>query len=107
MEIKVHNEDKGKRVVISGEIDMHTSPELRKVLLKCTKDKVSPIVVDLKDVSYLDSSAIATLVEALKAVMTYKGHLVLCNLSKRVQEIFAFAKLDKVFQIVKDDVKSA
>ncbi len=107
MEIKVYDEAKGKRVVLSGEIDMHTSPELRKVLLKMTKDKVSPIVVDLKDVSYLDSSAIATMVEALKAVMAYKGQLRLCNLSPRVQEIFAFAKLDKVFQIIKDDVKSA
>ncbi len=102
MDINIEDVGKGKKVSLSGEIDMHTSPELRKALLKLTKEKISPIIIDLKNVSYMDSSAIATFVEALKSMMSYKGSMRLCNLSPRVQEIFAFAKLDRVFTICKD-----
>lgn len=101
--MKITTEDipKGKLILISGEIDMHTSPELRDVLIKLAKKKVTPIVVDLSDVSYMDSSAIATFVEILKIMMSYNGSLRLCNLSQRVSEIFSFAKLNKVFEIYK------
>ncbi|MCX8027458.1 MAG: STAS domain-containing protein [Thermodesulfovibrionales bacterium] len=101
--MKITTEDipKGKLIMISGEIDMHTSPALRDVLMKLTKKKVTPIIVDLLEVSYMDSSAIATFVEALKNMMSYKGSLRLCNLSQRVSEIFTFAKLNKIFEIYK------
>lgn len=99
MELKVEEIETAKVVHLSGEIDLHTSPDLRKALLKMTKQRVTPLIIDLKGVSYMDSSAIATLVETLKAMMAYKGSLRLCNLSPRVREIFNFAKLDKVFRI--------
>lgn len=101
--MKITTEDlpKGKLIVISGEIDMHTSPELRDVLMKITKKKITPVIVDLQEVIYMDSSAIATFVEALKIMMAYQGSLRLCSLSQRVSEIFSFAKLNKVFQIYK------
>ncbi|MCX8069784.1 MAG: STAS domain-containing protein [Thermodesulfovibrionales bacterium] len=102
MEIKIEDLRDKKIISVVGEIDMHTSPELRKHLLKSVKDKFPIVIVDLKEVSYMDSSGIATLVEALKGMMKYKGSLRLCNLSERVKEIFTFAKLDKVFEIYKD-----
>jgi anti-sigma B factor antagonist len=90
----------GKKIVsVSGDIDMYSSPELREKLLNLVQSRVPVIVVDFKDVSYIDSSGIATFVEGLKGMKSYGGSLRLASISKGIMEIFNFAKLDRVFEI--------
>jgi anti-sigma B factor antagonist len=84
---------------LSGEIDMYTSPDLRKKLFSLIKNKSTEIVVDFGKVTYIDSSVIATLVEGLKAMKTYKGKLKLVGINDHIMDIFKFAKLDTVFEI--------
>ena len=88
-----------KVVALSGEIDMYTSPTLREELMGLINKRVTPLLVDLKGVSYIDSSGIATFVEGLKRMMSYGGRLKLVGLLAGVKEIFSFSKLDKVFEI--------
>jgi anti-sigma B factor antagonist len=80
----------------SGDIDLSGSPLLRQELKKGQGKK---IVVDLTGVPYMDSSGLATLVEAMQASRRGSGQLVLCNLSDRVRSIFAIAKLETVFKL--------
>lgn len=94
------NEDNGIKVIaISGDIDMHSSPLLRKELMAFVQKKVTPLHVDFEEVSYIDSSGIATFVEGLKGMLAYGGKLRLVGIPERIMEIFCFAKLDKVFEI--------
>ncbi len=94
---------KGKKVIeVSGEIDMHASPSLRKELMSLVSKKTTPLLVDLKGVSYIDSSGIATFVEGLKGMMAFGGKLKLASIPAGVMEIFNFSKLDKVFEIYGD-----
>jgi anti-sigma B factor antagonist len=86
-------------VAISGDIDMYSSPLLRKSLMLCVQKKTSPLLVDFRDVSYIDSSGIATFVEALKGMMAFGGRLKFFGMSPAISEIFSFSKLDKVFEI--------
>lgn len=88
-----------KVIALSGEIDMYTSPTLREELMGLINKRVTPLLVDLKEVSYIDSSGIATFVEGLKRMMSYGGRLKLIGLLEGVKEIFSFSKLDKVFEI--------
>jgi len=88
-----------KVLALSGEIDMYTSPTLREELMGLINKRVTPLLVDLKEVSYIDSSGIATFVEGLKRMMSYGGRLKLVGLLEGVKEIFSFSKLDKVFEI--------
>src|SRR3990172_1090502 len=100
-------ESKGLKVIaLSGDIDMHSSPELRKELMFLVQKKVTPLFVDFRGVSYIDSSGIATFVEGLKGMMAYGGKLKLIAIPERIMEIFCFAKLDKVFEI-HGDIHSA
>ena len=93
-------EYKGLKVMtLSGEIDMFSSPALREALISHIDKKVTPLLVDLKNVSYIDSSGIATFVEGLKRMKPYGGVLKLIGLLEGVREIFQFAKLDRVFLI--------
>lgn len=86
-----------KIIGLSGEIDMHCSPELRKTLLETIEKKPPVLVVDLGDVTYIDSSGIATLVEGLKAMKRYGGKLRLVAINDNIMDLFRFAKLDRVF----------
>jgi anti-sigma B factor antagonist len=90
-----------KVLVPSGDIDMYTSPELRKELMSLIHKKVSSLIIDFKEVSYIDSSGIATFVEGLKAMRAYGGRLKFLGISNGIREIFNFSKLDKVFEIFK------
>jgi len=84
---------------LSGEIDMNASPVLRKELMALVKKRVTPLVIDFNNVSYIDSSGIATFVEGLKGMMAFGGKLKLAALPAAVKEIFNFSKLDRVFEI--------
>jgi anti-sigma B factor antagonist len=92
----------GVCVVVSGDIDLSRSPELRVTLLEMAKNKPKRLVVDLSAVPYMDSSGVATLVEALQVQRRHQGKLVLCGLQPKVQSIFEIARLTMVFTIVTD-----
>ncbi|MCK4904728.1 STAS domain-containing protein [bacterium] len=98
MDIKIVDESDDKATVaIKGSITFKNSNELRVVLVDLSKKKIKEIRIDMKDVDYLDSSAIATFIECLKITKAYGGALVLLNLNETCKDIFMIARLDKIF----------
>ncbi len=93
---------KGSDVIAraGGEIDLRSSTAFQKDLLNLVRKDPDTIVVDLKDVSYMDSSGVASLVKVLSRVRKSDGRLVLTSLSDRVRSIFEITRLDTVFEIV-------
>ena len=90
---------KGTLLAVEGQVDMHTSPELRAKLRETLEKKSSPVVVDLTKVGFIDSSGLATLIEALQAVGKYGGRLRLCGLSPAVKNLFKLSNLISIFDI--------
>lgn len=92
----------GNVTVVSpaGDIDMHESPKLRKVVLEAITKKPATVLIDLAQVGFIDSSGVATLVEALKASKAGGTHLILCGMSAKVLDVFELSRLDKIFKIV-------
>jgi anti-sigma B factor antagonist len=85
---------------ISGDIDLANSPAMRKVLLGEIKDKHTPkVLLNLKNVRYIDSSGIASLVEGLKAARDAGARLILYGLSPSVREVLELSRLQKIFEI--------
>ena len=99
--MQLSTQAKGKGAVISviGDIDLYTSPDLRKAIAKLAKKKADPLVIDLKEVDYMDSSGVATLVEGLQLTGRYKGAFRIATLNDGVREVFELARLDKVFDV--------
>lgn len=94
------SEYKGKKIIaLSGDVDMHSSPVLREEIMVLVKKKVPALFIDFNQVSYIDSSGIATFVEGLKSMKSYGGRLQFFGVPPRIMEIFNFSKLDKVFEI--------
>ena len=91
---------KGKKIIaITGDIDMFSSPELRDEIMGHIMKKAAALYIDLKSVTYIDSSGIATFVEGLKSMKLYGGKLQFCGIPNSILEIFRFSKLDRVFEI--------
>ena len=84
-----------------GEIDLSRAPSLRHHIAQVQSGKPKRLVIDLQGVSYMDSSGVATLVEAMQVARRTGQKLVLCQLQDKVQSIFEIARLDMVFTIVK------
>jgi len=89
-------------VTLEGEVDMSTSPEVRKALLPLFHDKAAHVVVDLKGVPYIDSSGIATLVEGLQLSKRGGARFTLAGAGRTVEAVFDLAYLKSVFEMVPD-----
>ncbi|MHC4956554.1 MAG: STAS domain-containing protein [Planctomycetota bacterium] len=101
MTIKISRDEVGRTVifVVEGSVDIASSPELRGSLRLAVEQKRPRIVVDLSGVTFVDSSGLATLIEALQGTKRYDGDLVLCALAPTVLGVFQLANLDNIFQL--------
>jgi len=91
-------------VSVRGEIDLHNSPELRSALLEMLEQyKPKKLVLNLAQVPYMDSSAIAVLVESLQKLRKAGGKIYLTNLQPRVKGLLEIARLDAIFVIVAEE----
>ena len=97
MDVKSFEKDGVLVFQVNGEINISTSPELKK---QFEKHPLKKIVVDLEKVNYIDSSGLATLVEILKKTKSQGGSLGLSGLSDKVKSLFEITKLDKLFVIL-------
>ena len=88
---------------LDGEIDINTAPQIKKSFDKIIGTKKDKIILNLKNVSYVDSSGLATLVEVLKGLRSYGGKLKITNLSTKVKNLFEITKLDKLFEITAEE----
>lgn len=85
---------------VSGDIDLAHSPAMRKVLLGEIKEKRIPkVFVNLRNVRYIDSSGIASLVEGLKASRDQGSRMILYSLSPTVREVMELSRLQRIFEI--------
>lgn len=89
-------------VPLEGEIDLHVSPQIGARLTSMIKQKPPKLVVDLSQVTYIDSSGLAVLIEAMQNVGRYGGKFALTGLQESVRPIFEIARLDQVFRIFPD-----
>jgi anti-sigma B factor antagonist len=86
-------------VSASGEVDLYSSPKLREAIQKGADTQSKKLVVDLRDVSYMDSSGVATLVEGLRATSESEMGFALRNPSDSVMKVLQLSRLDSVFDI--------
>ena len=87
---------------LKGEIDLHVSPSVTASLNEMINNKPARMIVDLSDVSYIDSAGLAALIQAMQKVEGYGGKFMLAGLQETVRSIFEISRLDQVFQIFPD-----
>jgi anti-sigma B factor antagonist len=89
---------------VRGEVDLHNSPELRAALLGILGQSLpKKLVLNLAEVPYMDSSAVAVLVEVLQKLRRVGGRLMLSALQPRVKGLLEIARLDSIFVLTVTD----
>jgi anti-sigma B factor antagonist len=92
---------------LSGRITLgEGSVVLRDTIRDSVGQGVKKILLNLGDVTYIDSSGIGELVSAYTTVRNQGGELKLLNLTKKVHDLLQITKLYTVFDI-KDDEPTA
>lgn len=85
-------------VHLAGDIDLSCSPEVRRLLLE-QLGAARPTLVDMAAVTYIDSSGIASLVEAYQTARKKNLEFGLVAVSDAARSVLELARLDKVFRI--------
>jgi anti-sigma B factor antagonist len=98
MSLDVREVDGVAVVALQGDVDLQSSPAVRQQLLACF-DSHTRVVVDLSGVTYIDSSGVASLVEAFQLARKKNGTFALVNVSTAVMRVLSLARLDRVFTI--------
>jgi anti-sigma B factor antagonist len=99
------NEEKNNDVLIcgiEGEIDITTSPQLRKAFDEFVKKNEKKILVDFPNVVYIDSSGLATLIEMSQRLKKIGGRIRFSGMNQKIKNIFEVTKLHKLFEIFED-----
>lgn len=87
-------------VHVGGEIDVYTAPALRRELDEQIHGGCKQLVVDLSDVTFMDSTGLGVLVGRLKLLRAQGGTLRIRGASERVVKVFTITGLDRVFDLV-------
>jgi anti-sigma B factor antagonist len=82
---------------VQGEVDLYASSQLRDAILRLTEEGENRIVIDLNNVSFMDSSGLGVLVAGLKRARERGGELALVFGEGSVQKVLGITGLDKVF----------
>lgn len=88
---------------LDGEIDLHRSPEVRAEIGKLIDCKSKAVAVNFAKVSYIDSSGLATIIDAFQKMRGYGGKLGLVALATPIRSVFEVARLDQFFKIFDEE----
>ncbi|MBD2313394.1 STAS domain-containing protein [Desertifilum sp. FACHB-1129] len=98
-----------KKVQPSGILDSTKASQFREEISHLVSSGADIILVNLKDVTFVDSSGLGALVSALKIVRSSSGKLCLCSINEQVRMLFELTSMDRVFEVYpsEDDFLSA
>jgi anti-sigma B factor antagonist len=102
LDVSVEEPDAASRVVVlRGELDVATVPAFRDTLNPLADDEtVECICVDLVEVTFIDSTGLMTLLNALRRIVRREGRLVIACNNPTVLRLFEATRTDATFEIV-------
>ncbi len=107
MDIKLRTRGDHRIVEIDGDIDYFSISELKNNIFALINDKARSIILDLKDVEYMDSSGIGLIVTAYKVMNGYGGKIALLHVHEDILALLRLATVDTIMKIFdsENDIK--
>lgn len=103
MKLQSHRDGNVSVLQIAGRFDSHTAGAVADWLDDAAGVVPALVVINLDGVSFVDSSALATLVQGRRHCQERKGELHLCGLQQQVYMVFELTRLNKTFPIFSDE----
>jgi anti-sigma B factor antagonist len=99
----VFNDGSRAVVVLSGELDMATVGEFEQDLSKVEQSAES-IVLDLKDLAFVDCSGLHSFISAQKRITAAGGHLAFIRGPRHIERLFTLTQVSSLFEFVEDGI---
>ncbi|MBD0390859.1 MAG: STAS domain-containing protein [Nostoc sp. C3-bin3] len=87
---------------LSGILDGIRGNELRRQMNGILANGSDIVLLDMKEVNFIDSSGLGALVSAAQMVRNANGKLFVCSISDQVRMLFELTKMDRIFQSFAD-----
>jgi anti-sigma B factor antagonist len=91
-----------KVVQPSGILDSTKTNQFRAEISELVNGGAKTILVNLKDVTFIDSSGLGALVIALKTVRSAGARFYICSINEQVRILFELTSMDQVFEVFPD-----
>jgi anti-sigma B factor antagonist len=92
---------------VRGALTIHERSQALEHAIRAALDGgARAFVINLQDVSAVDSSGVAQLATTHNAVFTHRGRLALCHLSAKLTEIFVITRLNTVFDTYETEAEA-
>lgn len=100
MEISI-TENAGVTIVapMKERLDAHNSDVLKGAMKQVFEGGAKNVLVDLRQVRFIDSSGLGALVSGFKNSVSHRGRLTLSGLQEQVRSMFELTRLHRVFEI--------
>ena len=98
MSYKVSEEGNVATVHLDGEIDMDVTEKAKEVILPLVESG-KEVHLNLKDVSYMDSSGISVLIESHQKALENNTKVIVKEVSKSVLKVIMMAKLEQILNL--------
>ena len=98
MSYKITEEGNVATVFLDGEIDMDVTEQAKEVILPLVEAWKS-VLLNLKDVSYMDSSGISVLIESHQKALESNTKVIVKEVSKSVLKVIMMAKLEQILNL--------
>jgi anti-sigma B factor antagonist len=95
--------EKPHGVSIEGRINIDTSDDMRRTIAEALRSMPPAVMLDLSGVSYIDTSGLATLLEASRIARQQGTRLVLHGLHGQPRELLHFSQIDHLLDIVEPE----
>lgn len=86
-------------VSLGGEVDIYTAPQFKECMLELLDSGVRDLIVDLAEVTFIDSTALGVLIGGVRRVHGVGGSMALVVASRPVERVLTITGLDRVFAI--------
>ena len=98
MDIQENQDTDKMTLAVRGEVDLDKSPQLRSSIVSHLNESKN-VAVDLREVSYMDSSGVSCLLEGMQLSKKKGVVFELVNVSNAVMKVLELAHLDKILTI--------
>lgn len=89
-------------IELSGILDGIRGNELRRQMSGIVANGSNIVLLDMKEVNFIDSSGLGALVSAAQILRNANGKLFVCSISDQVRMLFELTKMDRIFQTFAD-----
>jgi stage II sporulation protein AA (anti-sigma F factor antagonist) len=102
MEMMVRKEENAVIISVTGRMDAVAAPQFDKRLETLMTEGDRRIIIDFKNLEYISSAGLQTILAAAKKLEQVNGEIVLLHLSGAVKEVFEISGFDTIFRVFDD-----